>query len=132
MKHKRSWWYSFVYAGDGLRYVILTQRNMKIHILAAFVVLSAGVMLDFSRSDWVMVIGAVFFVLFAEVMNTAVEKTIDMITLEYHPLARIVKNLAAGAVLLAAIYALIVAYLVIWPYILAVLQMGVFVRMTPV
>lgn len=107
---------SFAYAISGIGYAFSTQRNMKIHGLAIILVVVAGFIAGVSRMEGAILSIAVFMVLAAETINTAVEKTVDMITADYHPLAKLAKNLAAGAVLLTAINALIIAGLIFGPY----------------
>lgn len=106
---------SFGCALKGIFYVIRTQRNMKVHLAAAFLVMTVGLFLHLTTSEWLSVNFAIFLVLFAEAINTAIEAAIDLTTKEKHPLAGVAKDCAAGAVLLAVINSLIVAYLVFWP-----------------
>lgn len=103
---------SFRYAVEGLLYSLRTQANMRIHLAAALVVVSAAILLGLSRAEVVALILAVIMVIGAEMMNTAVEAAVDLTTGSYHPLARIAKNVAAGAVLVSAIGAVLVGYLV--------------------
>lgn len=106
---------SFVWAWEGVVYAIAQERNMKIHLTAALGAVLVGVWLGLTRLEWGMLLLTIFFVLVAEVINTAVEKTVDMITTNYHPLARVAKNVAAGAVLLSAINAVIIGLLIFGP-----------------
>lgn len=108
---------SFACAWAGLGYAIRSQRNMKIHCLAVVVVIAAGMILGVSRIDWAILSLTIFMVLAAEVINTAVEKVVDLASPEFHPLARQAKNLAAGAVLLTALNALIIAFIIFGLYI---------------
>ncbi|WP_427339553.1 diacylglycerol kinase [Caloranaerobacter sp. DY30410] len=105
---------SFNYAVSGIIYTLKTQRNMKIHFIAAFLVLFLSLFLNFSRMELLLLIFAISLVIIAEMINTSIEKTIDLITDEYHPLAEIAKNVAAGAVLISAINSLVVAYLLLF------------------
>jgi diacylglycerol kinase (ATP) len=103
---------SFNAAIEGFFYVIKTQRNMRIHFLAAILMLLVGIFLDFTPSEMIMLTISIALVLAAEMINTAVELIVDIIVqMEYHPIARIIKDVSAGAVLLAAINAVIVVYL---------------------
>lgn len=113
---KRSLGSSFAYAIKGILYVVVTGRNMKIHLLAAVLVVLAGHWLGVSRLEWAILSFCIFAVLAAETFNTAVEKTVDLVTRDYHPLAKHAKNIAAGGVLLTAINAVIIALLVFGPY----------------
>lgn len=100
---------------DGLVFCFQTQRNIRLHVLAVLVVLGLSLGLHLSKAELLFVFIAIIFVLVTETINTAIEATIDLITPHFHPLARIAKDVAAGAVLLAAINALVTAYLVFFP-----------------
>ena len=104
---------SFNYAFQGVVSAVRYQRNMRVHLLLAFAVLLASIFLNLSRLQLVMIFTAVAFVFITELMNSAIEAVVDMITDEYHPKAKVAKDMAAGAVLVAAVNALIVAYLVL-------------------
>jgi diacylglycerol kinase (ATP) len=103
---------SFNHAFQGLVHAVRYQRNMRIHIAVAFFVLLASLFFDLSRLELVMVIITISMVFMAELLNSAVEAVVDIITDQFDPRARIAKDVAAGAVLVAAINALVVAYLV--------------------
>ena len=105
---------SFNYAIAGLVYAVRTQRNMKIHMVAAILVLLGCFAFDISKVDILIVLIATTMVIVAEMVNTAIECTIDATTNFYHPLVKIAKNVAAGAVLVTAINAVIVGYIVFW------------------
>jgi diacylglycerol kinase (ATP) len=105
---------SFAWAFEGIVYVLRTQRNMQIHVAAAVAVLVMGLLLDFSRLELAAVMGAISLVLVAEMMNTAVEALTDAVVTTYHPLAKIAKDVAAGAVLVATINALAIAYFIFY------------------
>lgn len=105
---------SFNYAVSGIIYTLKTQRNMKIHFIAAFLVLFLSLFFNFSRTELLLLIFAISLVIIAEMINTSIEKTIDLVTDKYHPLAEIAKNVAAGAVLISAINSVVVAYLLLF------------------
>lgn len=109
---------SFSNALDGIGYAVVSGRNMRIHLLAAVLAILTGVWLGINRHEWVMIFICVFMVLTAETINSALEKTVDLITSKYHPLAKHAKNMAAGAVLFTAVNAVIVGILVFGPYLL--------------
>ncbi len=113
---------SFGYAWAGIKYCLQSERNMRIHALAVLVVVSAGVICRLTRTEWLIILLTINIVIVTEMVNTAIEKTIDLYTLKLNPLAAIAKNAAAGAVLTAAGSAIIVAILVFGPYILAYLE----------
>lgn len=102
---------SFNCAIEGFIYVVKTQRNMRIHFLLAIFLFILGIVLDFTRIELVCLGGVITMVLFAEMINTVVEHTIDLISDTFHPLARIIKDISAGGVLLTAITAVISGYL---------------------
>ncbi|WP_073340586.1 diacylglycerol kinase [Clostridium grantii] len=103
---------SFNYAIEGIIYSVRTQRNMKIHMVAAIVVLIGCFFYDLTKIELIAVTYAITMVLICEMLNTAIESTIDATTNYYHPLAKIAKNVAAGAVLISAINSVFVGYMV--------------------
>jgi len=103
---------SFNYAIEGVIHVLRTQRNMRIHFLVAVVVLAVAVAVGVSRLELIALLLAITFVLVAEMINTAVEGTIDAATTSFDPMAKLAKDIAAGAVLIAAVNAVAVGYLV--------------------
>lgn len=105
---------------DGILYTARTQKHMRHHFLAALVILFASLMLRVSSVEFVLLALAVSFVLFAELLNTAVEVVVDMISPEFHPMAKIAKDVAAGAVLVAAFGTAIMGYLVLSKYLFPV------------
>ena len=109
--------WSFTWAFEGIVYVVRTQRNMQLHVGAAALALVLGLLLDFSRLELAAVMGAISLVLVAEMMNTAVEAAIDAVVTTYHPLVKIAKDVAAGAVLVATVNALMIGYLVFYEHI---------------
>jgi diacylglycerol kinase len=106
---------SFFYAFEGLWALVRTQRNAKVHLLAVLVVVIAGVWLKLGQSEWLAVTIISALVLALEAVNTAVEAVVDLASPEYHLLAKRAKDVAAGAVLIAALAALVVAALIVFP-----------------
>ena len=105
---------SFNYAIEGIIYSIRTQRNMKIHMVAAILVLVATFFYDLSKIELLIITITISLVIVAEMINTAVEAAIDATTNFYHPLVKIAKNVAAGAVLVSAINSVLVGYVIFW------------------
>lgn len=101
---------SFNAAIEGFIYVLKSQRNMRLHFLLGFFALSAGIFLNFSYLELILLCLTIALVLISEMFNTAIEHTIDLLSQDFHPLARIVKDIAAGAVLLGAVAATVVGY----------------------
>ena len=106
---------SFGCAIQGLIDAVANEANMKIHLLAAAMAVSAGWWLKISPLEWAIISLTIFLVLTAETINSAVEKTVDLVTAEKHPLAGRAKDLAAGGVLLAAINSILVASIILFP-----------------
>jgi len=101
---------------EGIIYTVRTQKHMRSHFLAALVILLAALLLRVSSIEFMVLSLAVSFVLFAELINTAIEVVVDMISPEFHPLAKVAKDVAAGAVLVAAFGTMIMGYLVLAKY----------------
>lgn len=100
---------SFGFALKGIVIALRTQRNMQIHFLAIAIVTLAGVLLSLDSSEWAIIALTFGTVITAEMMNTAIEMLVDMVSPEHNEKAGIVKDIAAGGVLLAAILATVVA-----------------------
>ncbi|TKH42191.1 diacylglycerol kinase family protein [Paenibacillus sp. FSL R10-2782] len=111
---RQPWRMTFRYAAEGVMYALRTQINMRIHVVMAFLVIAAGLSLRISRLDWLFVSMAIAMVIVAELINTAVEAAIDLISPDIHPLAKAAKDTAAGAVLLAAVFAVIIGIFVFY------------------
>ena len=103
---------SFNFAFEGVIHVLRTQRNMRIHFATAAVVLIAAVAVGVGRLELMALLLAISFVLIAEMINTALEAGIDVATTSFDPLAKLAKDIAAGAVLIATVNAVAVGYLV--------------------
>lgn len=106
---------SFNFAFEGVVHTLATQRNMRIHFAAAAAAMLGCVVFGVGRVEFALVILAAAFVIAAEMLNTAVEAAVDVATTSYHPLARVAKDVAAGAVLIAAFASVLVGYLVFIP-----------------
>jgi diacylglycerol kinase (ATP) len=103
---------SFNFAIEGIIHVLRTQRNMRIHFAIAVAVLVAALAVGVRRLELVALLLAISFVLIAEMLNTALEAGIDVATTSFDPLAKLAKDIAAGAVLIATVNAVAVGYLV--------------------
>lgn len=122
MEKKDPLYRSFGYAFQGIFTCVRKERNMKIHCVAAVLVVIAGVILKISAIEWCICMVLVGLVMALEHVNTAVEAVVDMVTEEYHPLAKVAKDTAAGAVLIAAIMAAIAGCIIFLPKIAQILQ----------
>lgn len=106
---------SFTYAFSGIYKAIITQHNLWIHLVMIVFVIVLGVFTDISTTEWLVVILCFGFVLSAEIFNSAVEVLTDLISPEYNPKAGLVKDMAAGAVLVTAIVSAIVGLIIFIP-----------------
>ena len=103
---------SFRFALDGLAYALVTQRNMRIHFAAAFAVIALCTLIRVSTFETLAALFSIALVIALELVNTAVEHIVDLVTDRYHPAARAAKDVAAAAVFIAAANAVTVAYLI--------------------
>ena len=108
-----NWHESLNCAIEGILHAAKTQRNIKYHFIAAVVVLTLSLFLPLSLIEFVALVMSITLVLFAEMINTALEYTIDLIHEQYHPLAKIVKDTAAGGVLIASLGAIVMGYMIL-------------------
>ena len=122
MEKKDPLYRSFGYAFQGIFTCVRKERNMKIHCVAAVLVVIAGVILKISAIEWCICLALFGLVMALEHVNSAVEAVVDMVTEEYHPLAKVAKDTAAGAVLIAAIMAAIAGCIIFLPKIVQILQ----------
>ncbi len=105
---------AFNAAIEGILYTFKSERNMKIHYFVAVVVFTMSLFLDLTKVEMIMLVFSISLVVISEMFNTAIEKTIDMITEEYNILAKIAKDVAAGGVLVASLNAVVVGYLLFY------------------
>jgi diacylglycerol kinase (ATP) len=104
---------SFEHAYRGLVYAVRTQRNMRIHVILAGGVLTFSLLVGVSALELAALVLVILGVFVTEMLNTAIEFTVDLATREYHPLAKLAKDISAGAVLVASAGAVLVGYLVL-------------------
>ena len=103
---------SFNFAVEGVIHVLRTQRNLRIHFAVAFVVLVIALVINVTKVDLIALLISITFVLIAEMLNSAIEAAIDIATTSFDPNAKIAKDIAAGAVLIASANAVVVGYIV--------------------
>jgi len=94
---------SFRYAWHGIYLVIRYENNTRVHLLASVAAVAAGVLLGLNALEWALILMQIGLVWAAETFNTALEKLVDLVSPEYHPLAGTVKDIAAGAVLIVSL-----------------------------
>ena len=111
--------HSFKYAFEGVKHAIHNHQNMKIHLVASVIALILSLVLGISGVEFLLVIFAIMFVIFAEMVNTAIEEMTDLITTEHRQQAKVAKDIAAASVLIASLFAIIVAVVIFLPPILS-------------
>lgn len=111
----------FTHAGRGVVYVFRMERNARLHLLLAVAALVLSWVLNVSPSEQAAIFFAIVIVFLAEIVNTAFEKTLDLIDPNHNGKIKIIKDMAAGAVLVASVSALVIGVAIFWPYILEVL-----------
>jgi diacylglycerol kinase len=109
---------SFRYAFNGLKILLKEEHNARIHLMAAIVVVIAGVFFETSTSEWIAIIFAIGFVISAEIINSSIENIADFISPEKHEKIKKIKDLAAAGVLISAVTALIIGMIIFLPKIL--------------
>ena len=107
---------SFKYAIKGIKAVIWAEHNFRIHLAAALFVVALGLYFKVSSQDWLWLILAIALVLLTEMINTAIEKLVDLAEPNHNPDAGKIKDIAAGAVLVADITSAIIGIMILWPY----------------
>ncbi len=119
---------SFIYAFKGIWFTIYSQRNMKIHLFIGFLVIMAGLFLKLTRLEWELIILSITFVLITEMINTSMEISVDLTTKKRKFRAMLSKDIAAGAVLLSALNAIIIASFIFLPKFIILIKKGVFLN----
>ncbi len=107
---------SFCFAGRGILSVIALERNMRIHALAAVIVIALGFYFSITATEWCLAVICIGMVMAAEAFNSAIEWLTDLVKPEQHPQAGKIKDAAAGAVLLASVAAAAVGVVIFWKY----------------
>lgn len=116
-QNKRHFWDRFKDAFSGIGQAFIKERNLQFHFVAAIGVFSLGLYFRISRPDWIALCLVIGGVISLELVNTAIERVVDLVTLEKHPLAKAAKDIAAGAVLFFSIVALVIGCLIFIHYI---------------
>ncbi|MEH7108638.1 MULTISPECIES: diacylglycerol kinase family protein [Bacillaceae] len=117
-KHKsKSIVHSFSYAITGIITAVKQERNMRFHLVSAIIVLFLSIYFSITKMEWLFVLFAIGGMLVLEMLNSAIERVVDLSTTEIHPLAKQAKDMAAGAVFLFAILSIVVGLFIFLPYI---------------
>lgn len=113
---------AFGYAFVGIRSAVLAERNIQIHLFVSVVVISFGIWLSLSPVEWIFILFAIGGMLSLEMLNSAIERVVDLVTKEFHPLAKDAKDIAAGAVLLYAIISVIIGVIIFLPKLINIFE----------
>lgn len=108
---------SFKFAFDGLKHMIKYENNFRFQVLATLIINLIAFVLKFKTQDWCIILLCCAGVLSLEIINTAIEKTVDLVSPEQNPKAGLIKDIAAGAVLLFSIFSTIVGLMICWGYV---------------
>ena len=114
--HKRSLSYSFRYAGRGILQVFRNERSFRLQLLVFALTIIAGFIFRITSTDWIFILAAGGIVLVCEMINTAIEYVTDLVTEEYRILAKHIKNISAGAVLISSIIAAVIGLIIFIPH----------------
>lgn len=120
-KDKRTFKGSVKNCLDGISYVTKSEKNFKREIVLGIIALILSYILKIDKIEFIIVLTMICLVLTAEIINTAVERTVDLVTKEYHELARIAKDVSAGSVLVTSIFSLIIGIIIFIPKIITLL-----------
>ena len=113
---------SFSYAFKGLKYVLSSERNARLHLLLAVLALVASIALRIGLEEWLFVVISISLVFFAEIVNTAIEKTLDLISQENNQMVKLIKDMMAAGVLVTAIGAVVVAVIIFVPRLILLIE----------
>lgn len=106
---------SFIFAAEGVKTALAKEQNVKFHFLSAIIVVIAAYFTGLSATEWMIVIGLIGGMIALEMINSALERAVDLVTVEFHPLAKQAKDMAAGAVLVFALASAIIGLLIFIP-----------------
>lgn len=112
----------FKHAVNGIFHVFKNEQNFKIHILATILVISAGVFFSIDKTEWMIIIIAISIVLTSELINSAIEYLSNFVSPNFHDKIKIIKDASAGAVLISAIGALVLALVIFVPKIIEIFK----------
>ena len=112
---------SFTYPLKGLRYAYKNEQNLAVDVGIALIVLIFGFLFKINKYEWAILVLTIGLVISCELLNTAIEAVVDLVTEEYHPLAKVAKDTSAAAVLVFAMVAVIVGLIIFIPHVIALI-----------
>ena len=108
---------------DGINYVLANEKNFVREILLGIMAILMSYFLEISRIEWIIVILLINFVLIMELLNTALEKVVDLYTTKYNAIAKVVKDVASASVFLMSLFSAVIGFLIFMPYIIKLLEL---------
>lgn len=111
-------WHTFAYAIEGIVTALKQERNMRFHAISAVIVIAFGLFFSITKIEWLFILVSIGGMFSLELLNTAIERVVDLVTNEYKPLAKQAKDIAAGAVFIFAIITLVIGIVIFLPYFL--------------
>lgn len=115
---KRRFWTSVQFALEGINHVFKAERNFRVHVLIAVIVLASAFYFRLSSLEWIFILLSIFGVFVLELINSAIERVVDLIVEDYHPLAKQAKDIGAAAVLVYAVMTVIIGFIIFLPKII--------------
>ncbi|MFC4800837.1 diacylglycerol kinase family protein [Neobacillus sp. GCM10023253] len=115
---RKKFWHTFAYAIEGIVTALKHERNMRFHAISAVIVIAFGLFFSITKIEWLFILVSIGGMFSLELLNTAIERVVDLVTNEYKPLAKQAKDIAAGAVFIFAIITLVIGIVIFLPYVL--------------
>jgi len=114
---QQSWVGTFSNAIAGIIEALKSEKNMRFHLFCSIIVLLVSYYFSITKTEWLFILFAIGGIFALELMNSAIERVVDLVTAEYHPLAKQAKDLAAGAVFVYAVLSVAIGIIIFFPYI---------------
>jgi len=109
---------SFSFAFSGILTALRMERNMRFHFISSIIVLLISIYFSITKIEWIFILFTIGGMFALELLNTAIERVVDLVTADYHPLAKQAKDMAAGAVLVYAALSVVIGIVIFLPYVL--------------
>ena len=116
-RSQQSWLGTFSNAIAGIIEALKSEKNMRFHLFCSIIVLLVSYYFSITKTEWLFILFAIGGIFALELMNSAIERVVDLVTAEYHPLAKQAKDLAAGAVFVYAVLSVAIGFIIFFPYI---------------
>ena len=116
-RSQQSWLGTFSNAIAGILVALKSEKNMRFHFFCSILVVLVSYYISITKTEWIIILFAIAGMFALELVNTAIERVVDLVTQEYHPLAKQAKDMAAGAVLVYAVLSVVIGLLIFIPYI---------------